>query len=123
MDSGERLVTLELPFSYIEHGQDKFALVKVVLCEKCCKKLMWKRTKEKEKEKGKQKETVEGEEEGDDPSEADKGLGSLAGEASDTVRRDVRRRKPVTDDKRRRSSRSLSPRSRERIARLPRDRS
>ncbi|KAI0707153.1 folate-sensitive fragile site protein Fra10Ac1-domain-containing protein [Earliella scabrosa] len=42
------LTTLELPFSYKEDGESKFALVKVVLCSKCCKKLMWKRNKEKE---------------------------------------------------------------------------
>ncbi|KAI0822476.1 folate-sensitive fragile site protein Fra10Ac1-domain-containing protein [Trametes gibbosa] len=44
------LNTLELPFSYLEHGESKFALVKVVLCPKCVKKLMYKRNKEKEKE-------------------------------------------------------------------------
>lgn len=43
------LKTLELPFSYQENGDTKFALVKVVLCDKCCKKLMWKRNKEKER--------------------------------------------------------------------------
>jgi protein FRA10AC1 len=42
------LVTLELPFSYVEGGESKFALVKVVLCDKCRGKLMWKRRKEKE---------------------------------------------------------------------------
>jgi len=42
------LTTLELPFSYIEHGESKYALVKVVLCTRCVKKLMWKRRKEKE---------------------------------------------------------------------------
>lgn len=43
------LKTLELPFSYIEDAESKFALVKVVLCDRCLKKLMWKRNKEKEK--------------------------------------------------------------------------
>lgn len=43
------LTTLELPFAYTEHGESKSALVKVVLCRKCVKKLMWKRTKEKER--------------------------------------------------------------------------
>ena len=43
------LTTLELPFAYLEHGESKSALVKVVLCGRCVKKLMWKRTKEKEK--------------------------------------------------------------------------
>ncbi|THH15778.1 hypothetical protein EW146_g4755 [Bondarzewia mesenterica] len=42
------LKTLELPFAYEEQGQIKSALVKVVLCDKCCKKLMWKRNKEKD---------------------------------------------------------------------------
>ncbi|KAF9526383.1 folate-sensitive fragile site protein Fra10Ac1-domain-containing protein [Crepidotus variabilis] len=44
------LTTLELPFTYIEQGESKSALVKVVLCGKCSKKLMWKKTKEKEQE-------------------------------------------------------------------------
>lgn len=41
------LTTLELPFAYVEHGETKSALVKVVLCSACVKKLMYKRTKEK----------------------------------------------------------------------------
>ncbi|KAH9945036.1 folate-sensitive fragile site protein Fra10Ac1-domain-containing protein [Epithele typhae] len=41
------LTTLELPFAYEERGESKFALVKVVLCTRCCKKLMWKRNKDK----------------------------------------------------------------------------
>ncbi|KAI0045842.1 hypothetical protein FA95DRAFT_1474101, partial [Auriscalpium vulgare] len=41
------LSTLELPFAYLEHGQSKSALVKVVLCDRCTKKLMWKRSHEK----------------------------------------------------------------------------
>ncbi|KDR78958.1 hypothetical protein GALMADRAFT_244647 [Galerina marginata CBS 339.88] len=45
------LTTLELPFAYLEHGERKSALVKVVLCGKCVKKLMWKHSKEKGKEK------------------------------------------------------------------------
>ncbi|KAF9048563.1 folate-sensitive fragile site protein Fra10Ac1-domain-containing protein [Panaeolus papilionaceus] len=55
------LVSLELPFAYVEMGETKSALVKVVLCPKCVKKLMWKHTKEKEKRKGKR--SGEGEEE------------------------------------------------------------
>ena len=31
-----------------EHGEHKSALVKVVLCPRCLKKLMWKRNKEKD---------------------------------------------------------------------------
>ena len=37
------LRTLELPFGYVEQGEVKSALVKVVLCEKCVRKIMWKR--------------------------------------------------------------------------------
>ncbi|QRV90044.1 Folate-sensitive fragile site protein Fra10Ac1 [Ceratobasidium sp. AG-Ba] len=44
------LLTLELPFAYEEQGEAKQALVKVVLCERCKKKLMWKREKEKEED-------------------------------------------------------------------------
>jgi len=46
------LTTVELPFAYIEHGKPKSALVKVVLCEKCLGKLMWKRRKQKEEMQG-----------------------------------------------------------------------
>jgi protein FRA10AC1 len=43
-----KLVTVELPFAYSEDGEAKSALVKVVLCDKCFKKLNWKREKDKE---------------------------------------------------------------------------
>ncbi|KZT67934.1 hypothetical protein DAEQUDRAFT_693258, partial [Daedalea quercina L-15889] len=56
------LKTLELPFSYAEDGESKFALVKVVLCDKCLKKLMWKRTKEREAQQGNRKVKAEVEE-------------------------------------------------------------
>ncbi|EIN09998.1 hypothetical protein PUNSTDRAFT_113283 [Punctularia strigosozonata HHB-11173 SS5] len=46
-----RLSTLELPFAYQEGGEVKQALVKVVLCPRCVKKLMWRKTKEKEKQR------------------------------------------------------------------------
>lgn len=39
--------TLELPFAYEEHGEQKEALVKIVLCPKCVRKLMWKRRHDK----------------------------------------------------------------------------
>ncbi|KAI0267693.1 folate-sensitive fragile site protein Fra10Ac1-domain-containing protein [Gloeopeniophorella convolvens] len=47
-DAPAQLATLELPFTYEEHGERKSALVKVVLCPRCTKKLMWKHNKQKE---------------------------------------------------------------------------
>ncbi|KDN48719.1 hypothetical protein RSAG8_02706, partial [Rhizoctonia solani AG-8 WAC10335] len=47
-----KLITLELPFGYVEDGEAKSALVKVVLCERCKKKLMWKREKDREATEG-----------------------------------------------------------------------
>ena len=44
----------------MEAGEQKNALVKVVLCEKCVRKLMWKRNKDKER--AQRKETTAGEE-------------------------------------------------------------
>ncbi|KAG9015938.1 hypothetical protein FRB90_004114 [Tulasnella sp. 427] len=41
------LLTLEVPFGYVEHGEAKSALVKLVLCSKCKGKLTWKRDQEK----------------------------------------------------------------------------
>lgn len=41
------LSTLEVPFAYSEHGEAKSALVKLVVCERCSNKLLWKRRKEK----------------------------------------------------------------------------
>ena len=43
------LTTLELPFAYEEHGENKSALVKIVLCKRCVDKLMWKRRQGKGK--------------------------------------------------------------------------
>ena len=47
-DDSFHLNTVELPFAYTEKGESKSALVKVVLCDRCIKKLMYKRTKDKE---------------------------------------------------------------------------
>jgi protein FRA10AC1 len=41
------LATLELPFAYAERGTQKRALVKVVLCAKCVRKIMWKRARDR----------------------------------------------------------------------------
>ncbi|KAJ3996858.1 folate-sensitive fragile site protein Fra10Ac1-domain-containing protein [Lentinula boryana] len=46
------LSTLELPFAYSEHGENKTALVKVVLCARCVDKLMWKRRRGKDEGSG-----------------------------------------------------------------------
>ncbi|CAE6438128.1 unnamed protein product [Rhizoctonia solani] len=43
-----KLITMELPFGYVEDQEAKSALVKVVLCERCKNKLMWKREKDRE---------------------------------------------------------------------------
>ena len=58
-EKGFGLKTVELPFAYVERGESKLALVKVVLCGKCCRKLMWKRNKEKE-ERERQRGGMEG---------------------------------------------------------------
>jgi len=42
-----QLIKLEVPFAYVEQGEQKSALVKVVLCRRCRKKLTWKRDQEK----------------------------------------------------------------------------
>ena len=118
------LTTLELPFSYAEHGQSKFALVKVVLCPKCCKKLMWKRNKEKEerdKWEGGHVDEVSHEATeagGDVPDERYKRR-RRSGSPIDEMRdRDehARKRRAAVDDtrepRRKRSSRSRSPHSR-----------
>ncbi|GBE87876.1 hypothetical protein SCP_1201010 [Sparassis crispa] len=125
------LQTLELPFSYIEEGENKFALVKVVLCAKCQKKLVWKRTKEREEEKVERKEREEGEDEDIQRAgvldrqgveqRADSIAEELSGGTSSRVRRNDRGQEASrhSDHKgdiesarqsRRRSSRSRSPR-------------
>ncbi|KZT29826.1 hypothetical protein NEOLEDRAFT_1055665 [Neolentinus lepideus HHB14362 ss-1] len=48
-DNDVQLKTLEVPFSYEEAGEYKSCLVKLVLCARCTKKLMWKWEKEREK--------------------------------------------------------------------------
>jgi protein FRA10AC1 len=72
------LSTLELPFAYEEHGEQKSALVKVVLCDRCVRKLMYKRNKEKEKAMKMQKERERAARGGDDDNDND-GNGSEEG--------------------------------------------
>ncbi|KIK94378.1 hypothetical protein PAXRUDRAFT_828059 [Paxillus rubicundulus Ve08.2h10] len=45
--SSPELTTLELPFAYEERGERKEALVKIVLCPRCVRKLVWKRRHDK----------------------------------------------------------------------------
>ena len=105
------LTTLELPFAYLEHGESKSALVKVVLCGRCVKKLMWKRTKEKEKEMSAmiRDSGLPGDEDSKDARET-----NPEGEEIEKQRRKKRSREEKEDNERssrkRRSSRSRSPR-------------
>ncbi|KZV65555.1 hypothetical protein PENSPDRAFT_668324 [Peniophora sp. CONT] len=118
------LSTLELPFAYVEQGQAKSALVKVVLCARCVKKLMWKRNKLKEAAAAE-----DGEEEGPQyPSrregeklESAPQVELTANEDGPPMSRGPRRREEQAEDRRtrRRSSRSRSPR-REPRTRRPR---
>ena len=90
----------------MEQGENKSALVKVALCEKCVKKLMWKRQKEKEKEKaaGLDLQTITGD------------TGSVNEDPLAKRRKNSRHEVPETSSfhpetrRRRRSSRSRSPR-------------
>ncbi|GAA0172589.1 hypothetical protein Leryth_016965 [Lithospermum erythrorhizon] len=50
------LSSYEVNFSYTEAGESKQALVKLVTCERCSEKLVYKRQKEKEQERRKEKE-------------------------------------------------------------------
>jgi len=99
------LKTVELPFAYEEKGTMKSALVKVVLCDKCLKKLMWKRHKERaERGDGSEERVVE---DGKDTEHYD--------ETSSSGRKDRRERDSKTKEHRRDdNSRSRSPRRRER---------
>lgn len=109
-DTAVQLSTLELPFAYEEHGEHKSALVKVVLCPRCLKKLMWKRNKEKE---GQPSTPLEGPIEPSNHEDmADKAMNRLL---RLTGSRDDRRESEAAETGssiRRRSSRSRSPRDR-----------
>ncbi|KAL4563511.1 hypothetical protein LXL04_027554 [Taraxacum kok-saghyz] len=50
---------LSVNFAYFEAGESKQALVKLVTCERCAKKLVYKKMKEKEKEESKRREKEE----------------------------------------------------------------
>ncbi|XP_006663072.1 protein FRA10AC1 [Oryza brachyantha] len=79
-DEKNGLGSYEVNFSYIEAGEQKQALVKLVACKRCAEKLAYKRQKEKEKElsgekemelkqRDKRKRDHEGSEETEDASE------------------------------------------------------
>lgn len=95
------LSTLELPFAYVEQGETKSALVKIVLCSKCVKKLMWKREKEREGS------AVLG-----DDTKAELGDG-IEGRVETNPRRRESDKVAAHGQQRRRSSRSLSPHARQ----------
>ncbi|XP_062182877.1 uncharacterized protein LOC133886980 [Phragmites australis] len=53
-DEKHGLGSYEVNFSYVEAGEQKQALVKLVACKRCAEKLAYKRQKEKKKEKEKE---------------------------------------------------------------------
>ncbi|XP_024983054.1 protein FRA10AC1 [Cynara cardunculus var. scolymus] len=55
----EGLASYEVNFAYFEAGENKQALVKLVTCERCAKKLRYRKLKEKEKEESKRREKEE----------------------------------------------------------------
>lgn len=57
-DVKDGLASYEVNFSYFEAGENKQALVKLVTCERCAKKLNYKKHKEKEQLKRKEKEEL-----------------------------------------------------------------
>jgi protein FRA10AC1 len=109
------LSTLELPFAYEEQGETKSALVKVVLCGKCVKKLLWKRQKEKE---------IPPNDDVDSGGSAEDQMGHIGGRVKEVEHRE-NGEGPSRRDRhdRRRNSRSRSPRPRHKSDARPRRRS
>lgn len=112
------LKTVELPFAYEESGEQKAALVKVVLCGKCLKKLMWKREREKELQRDAlaKTETQTGVPQPEDIIQEAMGLNKPLEDDADDRHKDnaqqgykMRRGEAQTISRRRRSSRSHSP--------------
>lgn len=122
-DNSYHLNTVELPFAYLEKGESKNALVKVVLCDRCIKKLMYKRMKDKE---ATQAATESRTGKADFTSGTD---GGEHGEATSRSRRRPSRDPPRTstasesEGLRRNRSRSLSPRERHHMKQKGRRRS
>lgn len=102
------LNTLELPFGYEEGGLAKSALVKVVLCDKCVRKIMWKREQEKRALAGQSEDNLEGESEPGGAKAETKRSEGRNEEENSSIQNDQKRYKRATT-RRRRRSRSVSP--------------
>lgn len=59
-DEKDGLGSYEVNFSYVEAGENKQALVKLVACSRCAEKLVYKRHRDKEKLLKKDQKTIEG---------------------------------------------------------------
>jgi len=108
--SSPELTTLELPFAYEERGERKEALVKIVLCPRCVRKLVWKRRHDKSdpKERGVEAGRVaekKKDREGDQPE-----VDQLAQKYSPQILEEGSAVATHLRERRRRSSRSRSPR-------------
>ncbi|KAF3338038.1 protein FRA10AC1 isoform X1 [Carex littledalei] len=68
-DERDGLGSYEVNFSYVEAGEHKQALVKLVACPRCAEKLAYKRQKEKQKEEHSRKREREQEEYDDSPDD------------------------------------------------------
>ena len=112
----------QLNFGYMEQGKQKHALVKVMLCDKCKKKLTWKKDREKEKaalaaEANASAETAAGREERQSEHRDRERSAEPAGEDRTTSHRRQERHRREDDDALRRTtqnkhrgrSRSRSP--------------
>ncbi|KAF8905090.1 folate-sensitive fragile site protein Fra10Ac1-domain-containing protein [Gymnopilus junonius] len=112
------LTTLELPFTYVEHGESKSALVKVILCGRCVEKLMWKHNKEKEKRRRAEEEAA-ALHDSHHPEEEEESLKSAKNknenDRAERHRQKKRSRETIEERERshkRRTSRSKSPQQR-----------
>ena len=101
-----KLTTMELPFSYVEQGENEIreVMVKIVLCERCVKKLMWKREREK---KDKQEASSR---RGEGPSQAETELDSHATGSRSREGKNDRDNRRLKSVRKGRNSRSISPR-------------
>ena len=123
-DNTYHLNTVQLPFAYIERGESKNALVKVVLCDRCIKKLMYKRTKDKEAARVATASNTGGSNDGSGMDAVDEVVEDISGPRSRTSRGQHEiSTANGSDGCRRNRSRSRSPRDRHRSKRTGRRRS